>query len=1779
MRCLQRIFVLGCLGLGLALPALGQSDHLLISEFVVTPTEGEFIEIFNPTFSTIDLSNYYLTDDVGANNPDYVKVVNGSAALSVGSFDFLVKFPDGAKLAPGGVTVVAFSGAGFKTKYAVAPDYEILRTDATVADMVTIAAASNAGLSNNSESIVLFTWDGNSDLVQDVDYVVWGDKSTAVDKTGLAIDGPDADSNPSTYKNDTPVASQTVVNADNDSDQQPHDTGSSAARNAPEAGETRSGGNGITGHDETSENFSFAGGSWTLDATPTPGTVPDGLAKQPAYFMAVLNGSQEVPSLTLPATGGGYFVLNGDRNELQFYLSVTGLSGPITAAHFHNAAAGLNGPPVRTITADFEGEVASGSWKSTDTEPLTPGLVNELLAGNIYVNVHTAAHPAGEIRGQVLLGSEKKFTASLNGQQEVPPVNVPGNGVGKFTLNASGTQLQFEVVVNDLSGPLTAAHFHNAAAGVSGPPVRTISNAFTGGTATGVWSSSDTVEALTPKLVAELLAEKLYVNVHTAANPGGEIRGQIRAGAETVFLAVLEGKQENPAVATAAAGGGYFVLNAEQTALSFMIKVRNLSGPITAAHFHLAPRGSNGPVVRALTADFTDTTATGVWRNSDAEPLTPALVADLLAGNIYVNVHTAANPGGEIRGQLESGKSINLEAQIEGSQEVPAVTTDAAGIGYFKLNAAGTELTFNVGTIGLSGPVTAAHFHNANRGVNGPPVRTLTSELGSGGGSGVWKSSDAEALTPAMVVELLAGTIYLNFHTAAHPAGEIRGQLLPGFRGIAPLGVARQFPDGTEKITISGVITTVDFRLSSTNSSEFYLQDATGGIRMFVGNGKSAVTQGTRVLVKDGRIATNAGRRNIETVPDSIVVIDQPGLPAPQVVTIAEYLNNRATLEGELIRINQANIIGTFPAANSDKTLTINDGSGELAMFIDRDTDIDGAVQPPNPVNIIGVATSFNNTPQIQPSRRADFKAPAVFFATLSGSQEVPAVTTTAQGGGMFVLNEDQTELSYNVSVIGLSGPIVAAHFHNAAAGANGPVVRDITFTNGVAGGTWSSTDVNQPLTPALVAELLAGNLYVNVHTAANPGGEIRGQVLPGRPVNFTATLNGAQEVPPVTTAANGSGSFTLNATGAELSFSVTVNNLSGPIQAAHFHNAPAGENGPVKRTITADFSGNTATGVWRNRDAEALTPALVAELLAGKIYVNVHTAANPAGEIRGQLRTGAATVFHTVLSGQQENPAVTTNAVGGGRFVLNEDRTQLSYKIKVANLSGPIAAAHFHNAAAGVNGAVVRDIAFTDTVATGVWSSTDATQPLTPALVAELLAGNLYVNVHTAANPGGEIRGQVLTGAEIKFAAQLEGRQEVPSVTTNAAGYGSFTLNASGTELSYEVGYTGLSSAFRAAHFHNAGRGKNGPVVRDLAFTGTRASGVWKSSDSTQALLPDLVVELLASQLYVNVHSANFPAGEIRGQVIPGATAIMPIALARETSNGVVVTVEGIVTRALGRFARLQDATAGITAFQTSGAFRAAIDSGKVRMGDRLRITGTLSEFNALKEVAPISSFEVISRDNELPAPQTVTLAELASNGEAYESELIRVEGLTINPAGDTVFVANKSYTVTDASDQSGAVALRTPAASDTRIAGVLIPKGTFALEGVLGQFSSANPATGYQLHPILATDITPTTGVEEQNAELPERFALQQNYPNPFNPTTIIRYDLPKQVHVKLAIYNLLGKRVRTLVDGMEAPGFRQISWDGKSDDGTRMASGIYIYRIETEGFVQARKMTLLK
>jgi len=94
-----------------------------------------------------------------------------------------------------------------------------------------------------------------------------------------------------------------------------------------------------------------------------------------------------------------------------------------------------------------------------------------------------------------------------------------------------------------------------------------------------------------------------------------------------------------------------------------------------------------------------------------------------------------------------------------------------------------------------------------------------------------------------------------------------------------------------------------------------------------------------------------------------------------------------------------------------------------------------------------------------------------------------------------------------------------------------------------------------------------------------------------------------------------------------------------------------------------------------------------------------------------------------------------------------------------------------------------------------------------------------------------------------------------------------------------------------------------------------------------------------------------------------------------------------------------------------------------------------------------------------------------------------------------------------------------------------------------------------------------------------VPEEFVLNQNYPNPFNPVTQINYGLPKASRVHLAIYDLLGREVTTLVNWEQDAGYKSITWNGTDAFGKPVGAGMYFYMVKAKGFRQVRKMVLLK
>jgi hypothetical protein len=100
-----------------------------------------------------------------------------------------------------------------------------------------------------------------------------------------------------------------------------------------------------------------------------------------------------------------------------------------------------------------------------------------------------------------------------------------------------------------------------------------------------------------------------------------------------------------------------------------------------------------------------------------------------------------------------------------------------------------------------------------------------------------------------------------------------------------------------------------------------------------------------------------------------------------------------------------------------------------------------------------------------------------------------------------------------------------------------------------------------------------------------------------------------------------------------------------------------------------------------------------------------------------------------------------------------------------------------------------------------------------------------------------------------------------------------------------------------------------------------------------------------------------------------------------------------------------------------------------------------------------------------------------------------------------------------------------------------------------------------------------------EEDGPEIPDTYVLAQNYPNPFNPTTTIKFGLPEQSEIKIVIYNILGKPVRTLAKGSFAEGYHSLNWNGKNHLGNQVGAGTYIYRLETKSTSVTKKMILIK
>ncbi len=383
----------------------------------------------------------------------------------------------------------------------------------------------------------------------------------------------------------------------------------------------------------------------------------------------ILSGKNENPANTSTATGTIDGIFDPWSRVIAFRVEFAGLTTNASAAHFHSGATGTNGPVVVDfVSQGFPVGVRSGEFVKVLT--LTEAQAVDLMTGNLYVNIHNATFPGGEIRAQIVYGkqlnpSPVQVSARLSGTQEVPANASTAKGTLEGIFDPYSRVIAFRMEYSGLTANATASHFHIGTAGTNGGVVVDfVSQGFQTGSTSGEYVK---VVTLTQVQADALIAGRMYVNIHNANFPGGEIRGQINYNQVLNPISAvngsLRGTQEVPVNNSTGTGTVVGSYDPKSGLLGIKINYSGLTANASAAHIHRGAMGVNGPVIIDFTPlGFTFGATSGTF--SKIIPLSASQGTDLLAGNLYVNIHNANFPGGEIRAQLNATvSSSNIPAQ------------------------------------------------------------------------------------------------------------------------------------------------------------------------------------------------------------------------------------------------------------------------------------------------------------------------------------------------------------------------------------------------------------------------------------------------------------------------------------------------------------------------------------------------------------------------------------------------------------------------------------------------------------------------------------------------------------------------------------------------------------------------------------------------------------------------------------------------------------------------------------------------------------------------------------------------------------------------------------------------------------------------------------------------------------------------------------------------------------------------------------------------------------
>jgi CHRD domain len=423
------------------------------------------------------------------------------------------------------------------------------------------------------------------------------------------------------------------------------------------------------------------------------------LAAQTNWYSCHLNGERQVPPVSTASTGWAIVKHDVPSGVLQVYCNHDTLTTPAVAAHLHSGIAGQNGGVVITLA-----QSSPDIWTGTGT--LTPSQANALTQSGLYLNVHTAGNAGGEIRGQVVRAKNTMLQSLLSGSQMTPPTNSLATGTAVAFLHQPQNRLCYVVETAGIAN-VTAAHLHFGAPGQVGAQVSAA------GGANGIWCG--VTDSMSDADAAAMLAEQVYLDVHTTAHPNGEIRGQLRVDLGSCFRSACVGSEEVPPNASTAFGNAQLLVGPDD----MLTLTGSFQGVhLVAAHVHVGPPGVAGPILFPISYSNTTGALNATYQ------ATPLDLSNLRAGLWYVNLHSAVFPGGEIRGTLLPGGPATSfgqgcatsagrlpEANLDGLASIGSIATFqcfAANGAAFSVLCIGqdraTGLPLHLPTVGIAAP-------------------------------------------------------------------------------------------------------------------------------------------------------------------------------------------------------------------------------------------------------------------------------------------------------------------------------------------------------------------------------------------------------------------------------------------------------------------------------------------------------------------------------------------------------------------------------------------------------------------------------------------------------------------------------------------------------------------------------------------------------------------------------------------------------------------------------------------------------------------------------------------------------------------------------------------------------------------------------------------------------------------------------------------------------------------------------------------------------------------